>query len=390
VISGAQLRLHSLAQHLFTGKTAHQAASRRCSATATPGSAKYGPQAAPSINIPHFGLSEKAQRELQVAASHSITARTWQSYRTAERMLKRFLLQRKERLELPLKEETVLGFVHWLAFEKGLKATSISGYLAGIKKLHLIKGAPEPKLRSELINMILEGKKNMDAQARLQNPSSERQPVTVDVMKLLKVQLVSWDSSEANKATAWLICSLLFHGACRGGELLCKTANCFDPNVNLLRRDVQYSDKSSEAVGAVISLKLKNPKESKDNRAAIVDIYETKSAICPVKAFKKWSRLVGSTQQDGPAFCWDNGKPVTCNAMNSIIKGRLDQFIPGHKISVHSFRTGTASMMAELGYSDQDIKSIGRWSSRAFENYIKLPRSKRIQTLEKLKENKSW
>jgi hypothetical protein len=35
-------------------------------------------------------------------------------------------------------------------------------------------------------------------------------------------------------------------------------------------------------------------------------------------------------------------------------------------------------MMAVMGYSDTDIKAMGRWSSKAFEAYIKLPRTKRM------------
>lgn len=351
---------------------------------------KYGPKAARGIKINFPGLPEAVQRDLKVAASHSISNRTWQSYRTAERMLKKYLQKEHKKLELPIQEETVLGFVHWLAFERGLKATSVNSYLAGIRKLHLIKGVEEPKLRSELVNMILEGKKNMDATARLANPPQERQPVTIDVMKLLKIQLAAWDSSVWNRATAWLICSLLFHAACRGNELLCKSAASYDPTVELLREDITLTQKGTSAQNKVISIKLKNPKESKDNRASIVDVFETKSAICPVRAFQKWEKITGTPQMGRPAFHWENGKPITSKAMNNIIKGRLDEVLPGHRISLHSFRTGTASMMAELGYSDSDIKAVGRWSSRAFEQYIKLPRSKRIRTLEKMKQNSSW
>jgi hypothetical protein len=36
-------------------------------------------------------------------------------------------------------------------------------------------------------------------------------------------------------------------------------------------------------------------------------------------------------------------------------------------------------MMAVLGYSDTDIKAMGRWSSNAFQTYVRLPRTKRIE-----------
>jgi hypothetical protein len=34
-------------------------------------------------------------------------------------------------------------------------------------------------------------------------------------------------------------------------------------------------------------------------------------------------------------------------------------------------------MLGSLGYSDDEIQASGRWSSRAFEAYLKLKRTKR-------------
>lgn len=54
--------------------------------------------------------------------------------------------------------------------------------------------------------------------------------------------------------------------------------------------------------------------------------------------------------------------------------------IPGRygHVSSHSFRSGIATLMGQLGYSDEQIKAIGRWSSKAFEEYLKMPRTKRL------------
>jgi len=353
----------------------------------TPSSIKFNNKAANQISMSHLNLPQNVVSDLQAAAANSITGKTWQSYKTAERMLAKYLKSKKERLQLPVTENTVLGFVHWLAYEKNLKSSSISGYLAGIRKLHVIKGIEEPKLRTELVNMVLAGRQNLEATEKLKSATKERQPITLDLMLLLKAQLKTWDATNSDKVTAWCICTLLFHGAFRGGELLCKSTETFDPAVNLLRRDLLLTE--DESPGKTIQIRLKFPKESKDKRATIIDVYETGTSICPVKAFIKWRNMTEGAALENPAFTWSSGKIVTTTTMNSIIKGRLDQFLPGHRISLHSFRTGTASMMANLGYSEKDIKAVGRWSSRAFENYIKLPRSKRISTLEKLKK-KHW
>ena len=34
-------------------------------------------------------------------------------------------------------------------------------------------------------------------------------------------------------------------------------------------------------------------------------------------------------------------------------------------------------MMGEMGYSNADIMTVGRWSSTSYELYVKMPRTKR-------------
>ena len=62
-----------------------------------------------------------------------------------------------------------------------------------------------------------------------------------------------------------------------------------------------------------------------------------------------------------------------------IMRERLSGYLEGADklYTSHSFRTGAASMMGALGFSDDDIKAIGKWSSNAFGNYTKLPRTQR-------------
>jgi hypothetical protein len=52
--------------------------------------------------------------------------------------------------------------------------------------------------------------------------------------------------------------------------------------------------------------------------------------------------------------------------------------------ATHSFRIGLASMLGQAGFADQDIMVSGRWSSRVFEIYIKLARTKQRVMQEKI------
>ena len=322
--------------------------------------------------------------DLENAARHSLAIKTWSSYKTAERALIWFCKEEKVVFKLPLEENTLLLFVHWLVFKKGKKSSTVNNYLAGVRKLHVMRGMAAPTLRTDLIKMILAGRKNIEDSQRLREGGQERQPVTPAILELIKARLKEWQTSATDKCTVWTVATLLFHGAFRGGELLSRARSEFDPAFVLLRRDIAITTDSEFQGKETVQVRVKAPKERKDNRAVIVDVYQADTNICPVRATKKWWRATKHFQPDQPAFRLENGDLLTIQAFNKIIRDRLAGFLDNYNISSHSFRGGAASMMAALGYSDKDVKAVGRWSSRAVDLYIKLPRTKRISTAKKI------
>jgi hypothetical protein len=140
-------------------------------AEAITGCVKYGQQ---GLAFNMNGLSGTTVADLSRLAEHSIARKTWSTYRTAERMLATFCKAKGRALELPLSENTTLEFIHWLMFVRGLSAASVSSYLAGIRKLHIIKGLEEPKLRSNLVQMVIEGKKMLRQQLGFRRGGRDR------------------------------------------------------------------------------------------------------------------------------------------------------------------------------------------------------------------------
>jgi hypothetical protein len=278
-----------------------------------------------------------------------------------------------------LTEDTTLRFIHWLAAERNLKSGTISCYLAGIRQLHISKGLPEPEIRSDIINLILKGLKNKENKLN-RNKTTQRKPITKETMALLKRRIRAWNTSTANRRLLWAVATNLFHGAFRIGELLCGKSSEFDPDFELTTEDIATTDKS-------IQFKLKAPKEDRKGKSTIVDVFATEGPFCPFRAFKKWKEVNGHWPAHQPAFRWDDGRPLTQNQFRKIMGERLEGFVenPEDIFCTHSFRIGVASMLGELGYSDNDIKAVGRWSSRAFEEYLRLPRTKRIQIAKKIK-----
>ncbi len=352
------------------------------------GSTKFGPEGGCNpglLQIP--GLPGKRRESLAIYANQGLSQKTWSSYKTAERMWKKCESETKEKLELPWGQSQTLFFLDWLLTDRGVSSATACSYLAGIKKLHEVRGLDEPVLRKNLVNQILKGKRNMEATKKRSSSDMGRLPVTLTVMKMIKEQLRQSASSRGKKLLVWAVATLAFHGSFRIHEILCKNETFYDPDFCLLGRDIKTGVHKWEdgTVGQVLNVTVKCPKENKVGGTVIVDVYETGGPTCPLKAFQKWEKDT-TRESDKVLFRDEQGTPFTGRKFNDTVKSLLEPHIDYRKgkVTAHSFRSGIPTLLGSMGHSEEEIKKIGRWSSRAFEYYLKLPRTSRAQIAGKL------
>jgi integrase len=331
-------------------------------------------------------LPEGTRIALANISNHAITRKTWSTYRTAERMLQACRTYTGLAMDLPISHESTLVFLDWLIRVRKVKTGTINSYLAGIRQLHIIKGLAPPELRTAQVKLVLKGQGNIEATAKRTNTHRGRLPVTLALMKILKdrIRQQAWKADK--KLLTWAVCTIAFHGGFRIHELLAQRESTFDPDFTLLGGDARVRTCTVGVTNVEgIEFKLKNPKESRAGATVIVDVFATGGHTCPVKAFKKWKRLTDDAP-DKPLFRDTAGRPLTGSKLNKMLRKLLAHIIDYRKgsISTHSFRSGLASLMAEKGMTDTEIQTMGRWSSRAFEKYIKLPRTARAMTAMRL------
>ena len=73
-----------------------------------------------------------------------------------------------------------------------------------------------------------------------------------------------------------------------------------------------------------------------------------------------------------PLFIDDKNLPASRHWFQKNLKSILNSSgIPTKHFSSHSFRIGAATTAAQRGLSDHQIKMLGRWSSHAFETYVR-------------------
>ena len=349
---------------------------------------KYGKNGLHSgDSLQHLGLPESVSTVIAELLNHSLAAGTWSSYRTVGNLIEKCQNETATSMVFPLSTRSIIIFVHWLFETRKVTASTANTYLSGLRYLHLVKGVDIPVLRPALIEQLIKGKKNLENIEKRQNRKPVRAPITLTSMKLIKIGIKNWESSRVDKAMVWTACTTAFAGCLRIHEILCKESTSFDPDFTLLGSDLRLNttDFKGDQI-KVIQIRLKSPKEDRIGKGKIIDIYESKGPLCPVRAWERWSRLKGETREDLPAFRRENGTCFTGKHLNKLLRAFLEPHLDYEqmKISSHSFRAGMATLLGTLGFGDEEIMAMGRWSSDAYLSYLKLPRTKRIEMAKKV------
>ena len=317
------------------------------------------------------------------AANHSLAKTTWKSYQTAENHIKKCEKYTGIKLRFPFGNRETLTYIGWLLTVRKVSAGTVEKYLSGIRLAHLKAGFSVPALKPEVVKAIIDGKAQSEKiEARL-SQKAERLAVTPSTLKLLRHELQKSNWPLAKKRLTWLIATVAFNGSFRIGELLATENNHFDPQTCLMGRDISIEKWQQEGENLkLLKVWLKSPKELKFGKGLMVEVFETKTQLCPVAALEKWKKVskIASTGSK-PAFRLENGLLYTCKQFNKDLEKLLGKHIDykSTKILSHSFRAGLATAMAKLGYSDEEICKIGRWNSSAFVNYVKTARVKRMK-----------
>ena len=88
----------------------------------------------------------------------------------------------------------------------------------------------------------------------------------------------------------------------------------------------------------------------------------THNELCPVATVLSY--LVHHPSGEGPLFQFSDGSPLT----------RVKFVSEFRKARGHSFWIGAATTTAAKGIPGNMIKALGRWTSEAYQVYIRLPR----------------
>jgi hypothetical protein len=297
-------------------------------------------------------------------ANFSLAANTWKAYQTAERHIKRAETYVGHRMSFPFDLKSTVVYIAYLLEVRKIKGVTLEKYLSAIRMVHMQNGSFSPWLRPEIIKQIVTGAQNRDQLLLRMSGKQPRQPITIELLRILKFKVKEANWSKAKKRLVWLICTLAWAGAFRIHELLAREAMQYDLTTTLLWKDIATaSSTTKEGTIQALRVHIKHPKETRLSAGVTIEVFNTDNPICPVRAFHKWNKdknvVLSSTK---PAFRLPSGNAYTGKQFNAdlryLLKDEMDY--DKSKISSHSFRAGLATLMSKHGYSDNDIMAIGR------------------------------
>ena len=228
---------------------------------------------------------------------------------------------------------------------------TIKVYLAGICLEHLERGLHDPT-DDKLLQLLCTGIK------RSQGTTSRTcLPITIDLLCSLKTQLRN-DSSYSllEKRLLWLAFTQAFYGFLRASKFT---------SSSLQWSDVQFS-------ATTVAIDLRQSKTDPFRRGHTITIQATSTSTCPVRAINCFAEL--STLRSGSVYYGSRFTPLSRDHLTDVLRRLLQR--AGYQqclYSSHSFRIGAVTTAAAAGLPAWLIKSLGRWSSDAYQTYIQCP-----------------
>ena len=144
----------------------------------------------------------------------------------------------------------------------------------------------------------------------------------------------------------------------------------FNESSHLSVSDVAVDDAPNPAV---LQIKIKQSKTDPFRRGVYLNVGRTGSNLCAVAAMLDYLSVRGMSPcrpsvsvKDGRVLSHQLFVEAVCDGLR---KAGIDQ----DKYCGHSFHIGAATTAAVKGIEDSLIKTLGRWESLAYLQYVKLP-----------------
>jgi hypothetical protein len=167
----------------------------------------------------------------------------------------------------------------------------------------------------------------------------------------------------------WAACLLAFFAFLCCSVFTTLSFQAYEPNKHLSVGDVAVD---SHNVPTIMSTKIKSSKTDQFGQGVSLFIGRGQSTLCPISAMLQYLAIRSSSP--GPLFIFQDNRVLTRELFVSSVHQALSaEGVDSQYYKGHSFRIGAATTAAACGLSESLIKTLGRWSSSAYQLYIRTP-----------------
>lgn len=297
--------------------------------------------------------------------SRGVSSTTLKAYNSAWSLFTAFCLAFQITL-FPILVSTVCAFLIHNYQSRNLKICTIRKLLAGIQFHARLHDPDYPSLFSTpSIRLLLKG-----ISKDTQKAVDKRLPITISVLKkLIDILRNGLFSAYINKLLEAVFLTA-FYGFMRPGEFTTGSQS-FDPARDLTLSDVSFSP-------CHFTVFLKHSKTDVSGKGVSITISKSNCNYCPFTSMVRYLKVRPTRHKFSPLFMLPNGFPITKEWFRIHLSAVSERCgLSSRLYTGHSFRIGAATSAAGCGIPTSSIKLLGRWSSRAFESYIR-PDSKTI------------
>ena len=254
-------------------------------------------------------------------------------------------------LELPLDPSLVALFIGYLA-NKGIKASTLYTQLSALAYVHKMFNIDSSTSLPFILNIVR-------GYHKLNNQPDTRLPITIPLLVKLVMSLPYVCDSAYLIALMKCMYLTAFFACLRIGEITMRGQNK-ESLIHLRHLTVDE-----------VSFQLRfNKFKHSQGTFHTVQVSKQKAPICPMEAMSTYLKHRG--QHPGPLFIVSNCTPVSRQMFQKhFSRSCLFCDIPIKYFKGHSFRIGAATLAAKIGFSDTQIRLMGRWKSNAFLRYIR-------------------
>ena len=165
----------------------------------------------------------------------------------------------------------------------------------------------------------------------------------------------------------WAACCVEFFSFLCCSEFMAPDSGPFDPQVHLCMADLAYVHDETHNH---IEVQIKASTTDQYRQGMRVALGATGASICPVSALLNYLTIRGNCP--GALFVNENGSPMRRGQFVLKVQQALQQTgVIRHHFNGHSFRIGAATSASQAGVLKTMIKILGRWSSMAYQQYIR-------------------